>query len=225
MRSLAERVGPQRWPAVRAALLAVVVAVHGFAALPMPRAVSADRAGSAAGKVEVQLWLDVLASLGLHPTAAELLSTVNAIGKAATGLRQAVLAPAKPLMRITQTGQSWALFAYPDRFPQRLEVHGRATGGDWELLYRALDPDHQVVGPQIRFRRVRGVYDTAASRASAGKVYERFVDHVAAEVFALRPDLDEVQLRMVQFHVALPGETAQPDTVRLRRTRQRQETP
>lgn len=223
MRSLIDLVGPQRWPAVRAALLGVVVLVHGLTALPLPRTVSADRAASAPAQEEIGLWLAVLASIGLHPSAEQLLGLVNQAAKATSSVRRALVAPAKPLMRFTQTGQAWALFAYPDRFPQRLVVEGRAGEGAWETLYRGLDPAHQVVGPEVRFRRVRGVYDTVTGRDKPGKTYERFVDFVADRAFAARPDLDQVRVLMVQFHVELPDSTAtRPEVVRLTRTRERE---
>lgn len=211
-----------RWPSIRAGILALVVGVHGIAALPLPRVLKAEDAKTELAREEIGRWVRILRSAGWDIDDEQLVAHVNTIGRAAMGTRRFVLAPFQPLLRLTGTGQSWALFAYPDRYPNRLEVDGKTLEGGWELLYRANDPGHTMLAPQLEFRRVRGVYDTASSRDAPGRVYDRFVDMVARQVFARRPDLDTVRVKMVQFRVSLPGESGTyPEKTRLTRLRSR----
>ena len=211
------------WPAFRAGLIALTLAVHACAATPTPRRIKPEDARTATAQEEIRLWLNVMARVGVQMSSDKLLELVNTIGGTASDLKQGIMAPFQPLMRVTGTGQSWALFAYPDRYPNRLVVEIREPNGQWTPVFRSADPEHEFLEPQLAFRRVRGVYDTAASRGSPGKVYDRFVDWVARETFAAWPDADDVRVKMVQFHVDLPYESsaAEAEKTRLVRLRSR----
>lgn len=206
MPSEPDLVGTGPWPRVRAGLIALALAVHACAATPMPRPIKAEDARTATAVEEMKLWLDVLASVGISATSDQLLALVNAVGGACSTLKKSALAPFQPLLRITGTGQSWALFAYPDRYPNRLVVEVRQPGGQWETVFRGADPEHTFLAPQLTFRRIRGVYDTASSRGSPGKVYDRFADWVARQTLAAQPNATDVRIKMVQFHVDLPDD-------------------
>lgn len=209
MPSEPELVGTGTWPRVRAGLIALTLAVHTCAAMPMPRPIKAEDARTATAAEELKLWLDVLAGVGISATSDQLLDLVNTVGGACSTFKKGVLAPFQPLLRITGTGQSWALFAVPDRYPNRLVVEVRRPSGEWEMLFRSADPEHTFLAPQLAFRRIRGVYDTASSRGSPGKVYDRFVDWVARQTLAAEPNATDVRIKMVQFHVSLPDD--EPD--------------
>lgn len=212
-----------RWPQVRAALIAAAMLVHGCAAMPLPRALRPQDQKSAYAQEEIARWLGILHTLGVDLGADELVSMVNEVGETATSTRKTLLTPVAWALRLTGTGQSWALFAYPDQYPNRLELEVRSGKGDWETVFRAGDPQVQLLGDAITFRRVRGVYDTVSTRSSPGKVYDRFADWVGREVLAARLDADEVRVKMVQFRVTLPGEDDdQEEKTRLVRLRRRE---
>lgn len=213
------------WPSVRAGLIGLVLAVHACAATPTPRRIKPEDARTATAQEEIRLWLETFAGVGVQLTSEQLLELVNEVGGTCADLKKGIMAPFYPLLRLTGTGQSWALFAYPDRYPNRLVVEIREPGGEWEPVFRGADPEHAFLEPQIAFRRVRGVYDTAAARGSPGRVYDRFVDWVARETFAAWPDADDVRVKMVQFHVDLPYEPTdqEPEKTRLVRLRSREQ--
>lgn len=112
--------------------------------------------------------------------------------------------PWYPFRRETGTGQSWGLFAFPEPHAGRLVVSGRAEGGAWEELFAAPEGDG-LLADQLRFRRVRGVYDDAGDRPKTGVMWARFSRWVAGTVFAERPDLDEVEVRVDLTHIVPPG--------------------
>lgn len=194
------------WPQIRGALIALALGVHACAATPTPRPVKPEDARTATAQEEIRLWLDALEDVGIHSSADELLSLVNDVGEACTTFKKTIMAPFQPILRLTGTGQSWALFAYPDRYPNRLVVDVRDPSGRWSPVFEGGNPELAFLAPKLTFRRIRGVYDTAAARGSPGKVYDRFADWVARETLAAFPNATDVRVKMVQFHVEVPYE-------------------
>ena len=212
-----------RWAEIRAAILGIVVFIASLQALPLPRKIDSKRYMDLA-KEELDLWVDLFGSVGIETTPKALIELTNSAAAATYERKKELLAPIRPFFQLTGTGQAWGLFAFPDRFPDRLQVEGRAGIGAWDLLFRALDPEYDLMGSAIQFRRIRGVYDGAASRKTAGADYGRFADWVARGVFSARPDLDQVRLRLIHFRTPLPTDTDEfPETIRHERVRKRAE--
>ena len=226
MRSLRELFASPLWPRWRAGLIALVLFVHTCAALPIPRPVRAEDARTPTAQDELRLWVGVFGRLGLEVSKEDLLDLVNGVGKLCVNTRSAIMGPFRPILRLTGTGQAWALFAYPDRYPNLLQVEVRQPDGSWELVYASADPEHAFMAPQFAFRRVRGVYDTAAAKGAPGKVYDRFADWVAREALEAWPEATDARVKMVQRRVTLPGEPADADEkTRLVRLRSREDLP
>lgn len=222
MRSPREIFGGAAWPRWRAGLIGLVLFVHACAAMPIPRPIRPDEARTPTAQDEFALWLRIFGRLGVQTSQDQLLDLLNKVGGVCLNTRNAVVEPVRPLLRLTGTGQAWALFAYPERYPNHLQIEIRGAGGDWELIYAAADPEHDFLADQLAFRRVRGVYDTAASRGSPGAAYDRFADWVAREVFAAYPDAADVRIKMLQKRVTLPDEVAnEEEKTRLVRLRSR----
>jgi len=197
---------------VRAGLISIVLFAQLADALPLPTLSKRDLRHPVAQQ-EVKRWTRRLNDWGVEITRAEVIERGLAMGNGANGFRKAVLRPWYPLRRVTGTGQSWGLFAFPEPHAGRLVVRGRAVDGDWETLFSAPDGDGRL-GERLRFRRVRGIYDDAGDRPKPGTLWRRFSRWVATEVFAERPDLDEVEVRIDLIHVLPPGGgEADPDRV------------
>ncbi len=221
MKSVRELLSSERWPRWRAGLITLVLFVHACAAMPIPRPVRPEDVRTPTAQDELALWVDIFASLGVQTDADELVGLVNSVGQVCVDVKAAIMGPFRPLLRVTGTGQAWALFAYPDRYPNLLQVEVRRGGADWETVYAAADPDHTFLAEQFSFRRVRGVYDTAAAKGSPGKVYDRFVDWVAREVFERWPDATDVRVKMLQKRVTLPTEMPDEEEPKARLVRLR----
>lgn len=117
-------------------------------------------------------------------------------------LAAAVRAPLRPLIRVLGVNQSWAMFAQPDTYPRRLEVHVREQGA-WRPVYERWDRDARLQ-PILRQRRVRGLYDAVQDETSVA--YWNFTRWLAREVLLAHPDADAVRVQMIETHTTLPGE-------------------
>lgn len=199
---------PDRVPALRAALLAVVVFVHGVAASPLPPSPTTAKALSNPIAVEeLDGWVKVLGGLGIQTTRPRLTELAIRSSEVTSELRDAVVKPFRPLLRITGTGQGWGLFTYPNTHPHRLVIEVERDG-EFQVVYRALDPEHDYLEPQLTFRRVRGVYDDNASKVRPS--YESFARWVARQAFEDWPDATRVRVKMIRTHVVTPGQAADP---------------
>ena len=191
---------------LRGALIGIVVLVYGFTAAPLPRHVSRSLFKNPVAREELSRWSEVAAGAGVEVTPRELAELAYDVGRAVARFRTAVVDPFRPWYRYTGTGQGWGLFAYPDSHPFRLVIEGRATGGPWRALFLPWGESEGVWGAQLRYRRLRAVYDTLAHRKDPGEMMERFADAAAAAAFARDPSLETVRVRFERLHSPRPGE-------------------
>lgn len=212
---------PRRaWPVVRALLLTAVVAVEWLDALPLPT-LRPYHLNQPIAKAELARWTAVLNGAGVEITQDELAERGLAVGGAAVSFRQWSMGPFRPLKKLTQTGQSWGLFAYPDPFAGRLIVESD-TGEGWQERFRAPGSGDTLLSRQLRYRRVRGIYDDLGDVAKPRGGYSRFADWVAARLMAEAPETKRVRVRLDLVRVKLPGEgTEPPEELRHARVRSR----
>jgi hypothetical protein len=188
----------------RGALLAVVVAVHGVAAAPLPHAVTANDLRNPVSADELARWADRL-GMGKDELARQVIAITGAIGAAHRG----VLAPARPVLRFTGTGQGWGLFANPDTHPDRLVVRGRGPDGE-RVLYQRRDADHAWDAPVLTYRRIRALGDSGGFRGRPSATFQRFAKWVGRRALASFPELDAVEVAMERTHTTLPGRPPDP---------------
>jgi hypothetical protein len=193
------------WPAIRALLISVVLLGQWIDALPLPELRENDLKHPLA-RDEVTRWTGVLNSLGLSLTEDEAIDGALAVGAAATRFRTIAMAPLRPIKRLTGTGQSWGLFAYPDPYAGRLVIEAREKGGEWRTLFSAPGASTDALSRKLRYRRVRGIYDDNGDRPTPGTLYNRFADWVAWEIFQADPAIDAVQVRLDLMRIIPPGE-------------------
>ncbi|MEQ1569759.1 MAG: hypothetical protein ABMA64_29255 [Myxococcota bacterium] len=198
-----------RWPKVRAALLAGVIAVHGLAAAPLPHVVTPNDLKNPVSADEVAQWASRLSALGWPTTPDALGQQVVAVTGVIGGAHRAALAPVRPALRLTGTGQAWGLFANPDNFPERLTVRVRDPSG-WRIVYRRVDPERRWDARVLEYRRVRGIADSGGYRTKPSAMYERFAQWVGRRALAAMPEVSEVEVSMVRTHTTLPGAPRDP---------------
>ncbi len=200
-----------RWPAIRAALITAVILSHGLVSIPWGPRITAESLAKPGPQEEVSRWMDLVRALHLpidRPTFEQLV--IDGSDLIITWDRW-LTSPIKPVLRFTQTGQAWALFATPDSHPHAIHIAGRAESDDeWELLYGRFDREHTLLGSQISFRRIRGVYDGQSTKP--GRLYRNLCRWLAREVFERRADLDEVKVYMVRQHTLPPWLPPDPET-------------
>lgn len=195
----------------RALLIALALAIHGLAAAPLPHAVTRQDLRDPVAREELARWA---ARLGTSPEdlSERLVAATGQIARA----RRALLAPVQPLLRLTGTGQGWALFANPDIYPSRLEIRIRRAGKpNFEPLYLRLDPERDWADDLLSYRRVRGIYDAGGNGNRPRAPYRRFADWIGHRVLSADPTVEEVEIRMQRTHTTLRGQ-AHDDHVDLR---------
>jgi hypothetical protein len=204
---------PTTWAYVRAALLFVVVLVHGIRVAPLPQVVKPEELKDPVAKEEVRRWTERLAALGYTIGPEELgervVSVTGVIGRAHRSLTK----PFEPFFRWTGTNQGWALFANPDTHPSRLRVDG-VRDGVREVLFLADDDEHAWLEPVLTQRRIRPLHDAKGARRKPTGSYRRFANWVWVQAKADYPDLDGIELVLIETHSALPGQRHSPDRVR-----------
>ncbi|MBA3463620.1 MAG: hypothetical protein H0T46_26925 [Deltaproteobacteria bacterium] len=96
-------------------------------------------------------------------------------------VQRVVLRPFMWIQRTLVVTQRWALFQVAARERYRLELQGR-RGGDWELMFRAGDPDHAAYAGLLLDERVRGAWNpTDRTPLQFGPFAQWFLGHVLAE--------------------------------------------
>jgi len=206
---------------IRAALLAVVIAVHGLAAAPLPSQIREHERRSPDSLEEVRRWTNVFNAIGLSVSEEGLMDFSYNTGKFATQTRRTLLKPFQRIFRVTGTGQGWGLFTHPDRFPDHLEVYGKRDES-WFPLYKAFDEEHDFLANQLAYRRVRGLWDGSANKPKPSFAY--FVDWVAREAFLSDESLQQVRVQFRRSRTTTPREEPRDlNKVRNRRTRNRQD--
>lgn len=192
---------------VRAILIALVLAVHGLKAAPLPRPVSEATFKRPETQEELRRWMGLVDALGLPLTQKQVKSISQTVGGQVGRARWRVMKPFKPLFDLTGTGQGWALFATPDSHPQRLEVWIETASGE-RLVSRRTDRRFDYLGRTLAFRRVRGVYDSVTGKAKPQ--YTRFCRWVADRAFDDFPEAERVRVQQVRTHTVLPWEAPDP---------------
>ena len=205
---------PTRWARIRAVLLALVILSQLFLALPMPHKVSESDLRKPEAKEELGRWMDLIRTVGLDWEEASVRRELISWTQWLANGHKKLSTPLKPARTYFGIGQSWALFAAPDTHPNRLQVEARVDGV-WQLVFRRVDSEHQMLGSQISFRRVRGVHDGVGARP--GDIYRAFSKFVARGVFAEMPEADAIRVRMYSYHATPPHKPAD-DAVKLRHT-------
>ncbi|MCB9600630.1 MAG: hypothetical protein H6721_15365 [Sandaracinus sp.] len=187
----------------RAALLLLVLVVNALEGCPVPR-VSEARLTSPIGRRDLARWSRMLG------VPEDTLKREVLEGSAwAADLQDTLRAPAAPLFAHGHLLQRWSLFSVADPDPWWMHVEGHIDG-EWVLLYRPNDPEHAYLEDLFEYRRVRAVWNPGTDGARAD--YPRFVDWIAREIRARRPDVDAVRVRQLRYHVHLPGEPPNPET-------------
>lgn len=165
----------------RAAVLTGVLLLNVLIALPSPDRLDHDRLGSAS-------WVRSLAH-GL-----------------AEG-RRALLRPLVPVVEVFGVDQGWAMFASPDRTPNRLEVHAD-RGEGWEPVFVKNQLDHPALGPMLRDRRIRALYDTVPDGGSAA--WWNLTLLVGRRLMDGDPTVQRVRVRLLESTTTAPWEPADP---------------
>jgi hypothetical protein len=121
--------------------------------------------------------------------------------------------PFKPIFGTLHVNQQWGLFAVVTQQPDALVIEVRRGGDKWETLYRRLDGEHDWHDRQLKYRRIRGVWDGVKEEPKG--TYKRMSMWIARVIFTEQPDVDRVRVLLEKGRETLPWEPV--DDTRTRR--------
>ncbi|MCA9492261.1 MAG: hypothetical protein KC621_20150 [Myxococcales bacterium] len=128
---------------------------------------------------------------------------------------KALRAPFQPFFSLVHTNQQWGLFAVVGERKETVVIEVRRDG-EWETLYRRLDPEHTWHDDQLKYRRIRGVWDGVKDEPKG--TYKRLTEWIAKEIFLEQPDVDRVRVVLERTNLSLPWE---PEDTTVERRAQR----
>jgi hypothetical protein len=204
---------------VRAGLIAIVLLANVVRAIPFPVAMTEAELHEEWRQDDIEMWRGWLGKAGIdvtHETIEQGLMSWTALsGK----VRKTLRAPFDPLFDTLALDQAWALFASATTKPDRLVVEARRDG-QWTVLFRRLDPCCTWRDDQLRYRRIRGIWD--GQKDHTRPAYRFFSEWVADEVFREYPDADAVRVELERTHSVYPWIEPDPSVeVRLQRIHRR----
>jgi hypothetical protein len=140
-----------------------------------------------------------------------------------TRLRRTLLRPFRMLTAGLASDQQWGLFLVSRNQYFRMQVDLLREGDQWHTIYRAGSFDELDLGPMLRYRRVRGLYNPSA-RVGPRRQYSGFVSWLANELFAIQRDARQVRVHMERFEVGHKGEPVQSLGFEFSRIRTREDS-
>lgn len=168
------------WARVRAALIALAIAIGALDGLAIPEGEKAER----------------------------LPSIVRPFAAAAARARATLLWPFQGVRRAFLLNQRWSLFGGAKEDRHRIWIEGRRGRKDWVILYRAQDPEHRWFARGLEYRKVRAAWNIGRKGRMAG--YDAFAAWVSARALAEQPDLSAVRVRLEEGEIAPRGGGFQP---------------
>lgn len=194
-----------RWARVRGLLIAFALGVEAVRAIPSKPL--QDQHFTLPQGVRTLDQLEAgLSLVGARPGRAAIQQTLVASSAAILEVRESVLAPFEAVFHATATGQQWTLFLSAHRECFRLHIDGRAHEHEpWQSLYRALSHDALGLAPLLEYRRARGLYDPGRI-SGPSPAYAGLTQALALRVFAARPSLTRVRVRLERLRVGAAGE-------------------
>ena len=198
---------PHRWAHVRAGLIAVIIGVNVLSATPNPMRLNERTFSKPETAEELDSWMGVLASVGIDLERQQVQDLATGFIDRYVDVRSVLITkPTRYIRRWVGIRQNWALFARPDTFPTSLAIDTRGPNG-WTEVYRSLHPDHDALEPQLRYRRVRGMYDVGDRPAAP---YNNLCAWTAQQLFESDAEIEAVRCRLIRRHTVRPGKAEDP---------------
>ena len=99
-------------------------------------------------------------------------------------------------------GQRWALYQAPRADQYRLWIEGRDGAGQWRVLFRAGDDEHQDDADLIDYTRPRGTW---APTTFTPPQYSLFAEWIITRMLARHRELMGVRVQLERVHLTPDG--------------------
>lgn len=194
----------------RAVVITIVLLVNGIYALPYSKMEEENVTDPDWQKGDFAIWYGWLDPI-LWMDQADFSAVMRRVWWAEHETVRMMRLPFKPVFDRLHVNQQWGLFAVVSEAPDRLVVEVRRNK-EWEILYRRLDGQHDWHDNQLKYRRIRGVWDGVKEEPKG--TYKRMARWIARMVFLEQPDVDRVRIVLEKEREALPWEEPDPTITR-----------
>jgi hypothetical protein len=120
-------------------------------------------------------------------------------------LRRRLLRPFRFVASGLSSDQQWGLFLVSRGQHFRMQIDLFRADGGWHTVYRASELDELGLGPLLRYRRLRGIYNPSTRTGPRGQ-YAHFVSWLANELFARHADAQKVRVQMERLELGYADE-------------------
>lgn len=193
---------------LRAAVITLWLVANGAYAVPYYSVKAEDRTNPEYRKVALDLWWSWFGRVSpVERPAFD--RVVRGAMFAEHDLVLALRAPFRPVFDLLHVNQQWGLFAVVATECDALVIEVRRGGDDWSTLYRRLDGEHDWHDRQLKYRRIRGVWDGVGAEPKG--TYKRLSKWIARTVFRELPDVDRVRVMLEHRKIPAPGEPVDPN--------------
>lgn len=194
---------------LRGALIAVALLGHGIYAIPFTQRITRTDIEQPGRQRSVEAWSRSFGQVGITVTPDELADWAVDTTKQISEAHQTLKTPYKPLFQLTNSHQGWALFASATTRPETIVIDVKRKGAEgWDPIARRLDPKSPWRADQIRYRRIRGVWDGLKKIPRPG--YRNFVRWVARRAFEEFDDVTHVRIYMNRGYSTYPWRPPRP---------------
>ncbi len=191
--------------------ITIVLIANAIWFVPYVKMTKEDRADPEFKRIDIDNWYELIGGLtGLDSDG--FAATVREGWWAYKRTLETLRLPFRPFYRLTDTTQQWGLFAIVTQRPDHLLIEVRRDG-DWQTLYRRLDPEDDWRDATLKYRRIRGVWDGVEGDEPKG-TYKRFTVWIAKEIFREQPDVDRVRVVLERRRVTWPWEPVDTEVTR-----------
>lgn len=197
---------------LRGIFLVVMLVAHGIYALPIPKKITWSDMKKPFRARQVERWQGRLERVGIEMDTIEIQTQIVHLTSDLSAFHDTLKDPFRPMFRLTQTNQAWALFAGASTSPGRLVIEIRREGDDedtWTPIERRLDPCCTWREDQLRYRRLRGIWD--GLKKVARPAYRHLVTWIARHALEDFPDAVAVRVRLEHKRTVYPWNPPRPE--------------
>lgn len=192
---------------LRAIVIAIAIVANAIYALPMVKMAPEDLDNPEWRRRQVDHWFTAIDKLwpgeGLPATRDEAAALFRSVMWSERETVRMLRRPFKTIFDRLHMNQQWGLFAVVTEAPDRFVIEVRRNK-EWEPLYRRLDPCCTWHDDQLKYRRVRGVWDGVKEKEEPKGTYKRLSTWIARMIFVEQPDVDRVRIVLEKSYETLP---------------------
>jgi len=192
------------WPGVRALVITLVLVQQGVTAWPA-QPMTEEQLTRPEGERFVSHVAHAFAVFGVERTRDDIKRALLDRSVEVARLRRKLLRPFLFLASGLSSDQQWGLFLVSRGQHFRMQIDLFRADGRWHTVYRAAELDELGLGPLLRYRRLRGLYNPSTRTGPRGQ-YVYFVSWLANELFARHGDAHKVRVQMERLELGYADE-------------------